>query len=271
MISIGNSVGNGALHAIRRSEKLTNTTIKNIASGSRLSSASTDPSGRAVSNRIGMHANTLKKASENSSAAMSMLGVAHGGLAQIHNMLNRMLSLGIQSRSGTISATDRGFLNTEYQNLLTEINNIATRTTYNGIALINGTYNRNFQVGTRGTDRITMNLISVRANSAGLNLTGTSLSTLANSTTAVTRLNTAVDRIGRYLSTIGGFMSRFEYRKDYIDTTITSLSSAVSSIADSDIGTEEIALTNGTILNKTSMYALTNIYKKQRSAVSLFA
>jgi flagellin len=116
-----------------------------------------------------------------------------------------------------------------------------------------------------------MNLISVRANSAGLNLTGTSLSTLANSTTAVTRLNTAVDRIGRYLSTIGGFMSRFEYRKDYIDTTITSLSSAVSSIADSDIGTEEIALTNGTILNKTSMYALTNIYKKQRSAVSLFA
>jgi flagellin len=90
----------------------------------------------AIGARLNATTESLKTASVNVGQANSMLQIADGGMATIDNILVRMKTLSVQSSSGNLSDTERGFLNDEFVQLREEIDRIASSTNFNGIQLL---------------------------------------------------------------------------------------------------------------------------------------
>lgn len=128
--------------------------LNKLSSGSRITSAKDDAAGLAIATSLRMDLSSVRAAQSNISQASSMLQVADGGLNQITDILGRMKTLAATAQSDQISNTERGFVNTEYQNLVQEIDRIAAGTEYNGIELLTGTTGVGASLGTNaiGTD-----------------------------------------------------------------------------------------------------------------------
>ena len=139
-----------AQRALNNTQSDTNTAMQRLSTGLRINSAKDDAAGMAVASRFTSQISGMQQASRNASDAVSMLQSAEGGLQSISDNLQRIRELAVQSASDSITDTDRGYLNTEVSQLVTEINRVADTTKYNGTTLLDGTYASSgltFQVG----------------------------------------------------------------------------------------------------------------------------
>ncbi len=156
--------------------------VERLSSGLRISHASDDAAGLAISSRLTAQLNGLQQAQRNANDAISMIQTAEGGLADINSLLTRMRELAVQSANGgTLAASDRASLNVEFSALQAEITRIVNVTQYNGQNLIDGSLSSgtSFQVGTFNTasNRISFTLTSADGNTLGVNTGQTDVST----------------------------------------------------------------------------------------------
>ncbi len=131
--------------------------IAKLSSGSRITTAKDDAAALAISSGLKLDLAALRAAQSNVSQASAILQIADGGFAQIGEVFNRLQTLATSAQSDQISATERGFLNTEYQELLGEIDRIADSTEFNGIELLGGAASLDINAGTLGTDLVPAN------------------------------------------------------------------------------------------------------------------
>jgi flagellin len=127
-----------ATNAMARNERQMSTAMERLSTGLRINSAKDDAAGLAISSRMKAVVSGLTMASKNANDAISMLEVAEGATLEISNMLIRMRELAVQSASGTYSDSDRDALDLEFGALMTEIDRIATNTTWNTMSILNG-------------------------------------------------------------------------------------------------------------------------------------
>ncbi len=116
-------------------------TIQRLTSGFRINSSGDDAAGLAVANQYRADISELTQGVQNANNGVSQLQIVDGGLNNISQMLDRMKTLAAESASGTFTG-DRGTLNTEYQQLITEITRQASNVNLNA----GGTYNANLNV-----------------------------------------------------------------------------------------------------------------------------
>jgi len=114
------------------------TAMQRLSSGLRINGAKDDAAGLAISQRISAQVKSINQGIRNANDGISMIQTAEGALDQIQTMMQRMRELAVQASSDTVGATERGYANTEVQQLQTEINNIANRTKFNGNSLLTG-------------------------------------------------------------------------------------------------------------------------------------
>jgi flagellin len=114
------------------------TSMERLASGMRINSAKDDAAGLAVTQKMLGQIKSLDQAVRNANDGISMIQTAEGAMQETQTMLQRMRELATQAASDTISDTERGYINTELQQLKGEINNIADRTEFNGQKLLTG-------------------------------------------------------------------------------------------------------------------------------------
>lgn len=261
-----NTSANTALIYLNKNSREQSASLAKLSSGSRIVRASDDAAGLAVGSALQADITALKQASTNALQAQAVLQTADGALARVGDILQRMKALAAQSNSGAVDATSRGFIDTEYQQLLTEAQALGTTTQFNGDGLIDGGFNFNFQVGTGATDVIALNLASVNVTSIG----GTSkVDTMANAATANGTLDTAIDNVSTYRATVGALLSRFQYRGDVIDSSVENLSAAKSAIMDVDLAAEQSNLTSKQVLTEASIAALSQANQMKSSLLSL--
>jgi flagellin len=136
---ISNFAANVAHRQLIRSDMQMTDSLAKLSSGTRVVSAKDDAASMAIGSRLRGEVNALTQAAVNSGQAVSMLQVADGAMSRIHDILVRMKTLGVQAGSGQLSAIERGMLNTEYQQLISEIDRIALDTEFNGNQLVSGT------------------------------------------------------------------------------------------------------------------------------------
>ena len=264
-----NTSANSALIYLNSNSRAQEKSLAKLSSGTRIVRASDDAAGLAVGTKLKSDVTVLKQAATNTVQARSVLQTADGGLARVGDILQRMKSLAAQSNSGSVDATARGFINTEFVQLRGEIDNIADNTIFNGSALINGNFNQNFQVGILATNTIVTNLTAVDANIAALGISASQVDTVANATAASTALDTAINSISSYRSTVGSLLSRFEYRGDVINDAIENLTSAQSAIMDVDIAEEQSNLVSKQVLTEAAIAALSQANQMKSSLLSL--
>jgi flagellin len=110
-------------------------TLTQLSSGSRINSGADDAAGLSLANGLGANAAALTQSATNASSGVGLLQVADGSLSQVTNLLNRAVTLATEASNGTLNSTQDASANQEYQSILTEINNIGTTTSFNGIGV----------------------------------------------------------------------------------------------------------------------------------------
>jgi len=159
------------------------TSMARLSSGLRINSAKDDAAGLAISERFTTQIRGLNQATRNANDAISLAQTAEGALASIGDNLQRMRELSVQSVNATNSASDRAALQQEVSQLKAEIDRVAAQTQFNGINLLDGSFNsQQFQVGANAGQTITINTIaSARGSALGASysasVTGTATTT----------------------------------------------------------------------------------------------
>jgi len=264
-----NTAANTALLYLNKNSDAESNSLAKLSSGSNIVKASDDAAGLAVSTRLQSDITVLNQASKNASQAQSVLNTADGALSNSADILQRMKSLAAQAQSGSVDDSSRAYIDSEYQQLVTELDSISTSTRFNGTNLVDGSYNEDYLVGTdASTDAITVDLSSVDVSSGTLGLTG-DLTTSANAATESAAIDTAIDSVSAARATVGALESRFEFRSSVIDTSVDNLESAKSSIVDVDIATEQTNYTNKEVLTQTAIAALTQANNMKTALLNL--
>ena len=112
--------------------------LEKLSSGLRINRAADDAAGLAISEKMRTLIRGMRQASRNGQDAISMVQTAEGSLSEVHGILQRMRELTVQAGNDTLSVNDRTALGEEMLTLKTEIDNIASRTTFNGLNLLTG-------------------------------------------------------------------------------------------------------------------------------------
>ena len=145
------------------------TALERLSSGLRINTAKDDAAGLAISERFTSQIKGLQQAKRNANDGVSLAQTAEGSLGETSKLLQRMRELAVQSANGTNSATDRAALQSEVNQLKSEIDRITTATQFNGQKLLDGTFtDKNFQVGANSNETV------------AINITATNTGTLAN-------------------------------------------------------------------------------------------
>lgn len=272
-----NTTANSALRYLNINSSAQSSSVSKIASGSRITTAADDASGLAVATSLKSDVTVLKQASTNASNATSILQTADGTMSNIADILQRMRSLATQSLSGTVTDTERAYLQSEYTQLYTEITSISEGTRFNDESLMAGDSNWsgtsasgvNFRVGTESSDTINVKIQDTTTTGLGLTTSGSSVATTATATAALTALNTAVSTLSNARADVGALMSRFEFRGATIDSTIENTSSAESAIEDVDVAEEQSNLSTQKVKTEAAIAVLSQANSMPESLLSL--
>ena len=109
-----------------------------LSSGYRINRAADDAAGLAISEKMRKQIRGLSQASSNAEDGISCVQTAEGALAEVQDMLQRMNELAVQAANGTNSATDRQYIQDEFDQLIEEIDRVAETTKFNETYLLKG-------------------------------------------------------------------------------------------------------------------------------------
>ena len=230
------------------------TSMQRLSSGLRINSAKDDAAGLAIADRMNAQIKGTNVAIRNANDGISLAQTADGALATVTDALQRMRELAIQAQNGTNGTSDRVNLDTEYQQLSSEITRLAAQTKFNGVAIVGGGAGANvFQVGANNGDTLTITTTAV------VTVAG-DLTTSANASTAVAALDTKLDAITTNRATYGAAINRFGFAISNLGITAENQTAARGRIMDADFAMETANLSRANILQQagTAMVAQAN-------------
>jgi flagellin len=240
-----------------------NTALRRLSSGLRVTSAKDDAAGLAISDRMTSQIRGLNQAIRNANDGISLSQTAEGALQETTNMLQRMRELAIQAANGTNSDDDVGFLQAEVDQLVEEIERVATDTTFNGTVLFDGSGGGTFQVGAEAGQVITFTISA--ADTATLGVTGIDISVSAS----ISAVDDAINQVDAIRAELGAVQNRFEYTISNLQSVVENVSAARSRILDADFAAETAALTRAQILQQSGIAMLAQANYLPQAALTL--
>jgi flagellin len=158
-----------AQNSLSSSGSQLSTALAQLSSGLRINTAADNAAGYAITQGMTSQINGLNQAANNASDGVSLTQTASGALSEITSDLQTMRDLAVQSLNATNSTTDRADLNTQYQQLVDDVNSVASQTQFNGVNLLDGSFQgATFQVGANAGQTITVSSVaSANSNNLG--------------------------------------------------------------------------------------------------------
>ena len=241
--------------------------VERLSSGLRINRAADDAAGLSISEGLKNQVSGLTQAGRNAQDGISLIQTAEGALTEVHNIMNRMRDLAVQSSNDTNNEASRTAIQSEVTALSEELTRISTSTNFNGIQLLGPSADATpvaqaatlkIQVGADASDTIDITLADVATT---LGTLGTpAVNTQGGATTAITNLDTAIADISSKRATLGAQQNRLESTARTIAVSVENLSSANSRIRDTDMAAEMGSFTKSQILSQaaTAMLAQAN-------------
>jgi flagellin len=252
-----NLAANSAVSYLNINSQQETSALEKLSSGSRITSASDDAAGLAISTRISSDVTVLQQTATNASQATAILQTADGGASNISDILARMESLASESASGTTVDSSRPYIQSEFSQLTQEIDSIATGTRYSGQSLLDGTSvfasGVSVMVGTSASDTITITLSSLGSTSLGVS--SLNVSTQSAAVSALSALDSAINTVSAARASIGAQESRFNFASESISTQTQNLQAANSAITDVDIASEQATLSSAEVKTQAAVSA----------------
>nr|WP_321271258.1 flagellin B [uncultured Tolumonas sp.] len=281
------------------------TSYTRLASGLRINSAKDDAAGLQISNRLTTQINGLDQGNRNANDGISVAQTAEGAMDEVTSMLQRMRTLAQQSANGSNNSDDRDALQQEYAQLSTEINRIASDTTFGGQKLLAGGYSGTFQVGADAGQTISFKMTTafsltgiadmskgnatIAASTTASNGDAWTITTSTSSTSHVTwsnisdisgstgssaqlalaNLDFMIKAVDSKRSELGAVQNRFDSTIRNQSNVSENVSAARSRIRDADFATETANMTKQNILQQAASSILAQANQRPQSALSL--
>jgi len=245
-------------------------TMQELSSGYKINSAADDAAGLGISMRLTSQEGAYTAATQNANTAISMTQTADGGASQISDILTRLSQLAVEGSSGTMSASDSANLDQEFQAQLTEINNIASNTTYNNTSLLSGSAAATtFQVGIANAASDQVSVSFGGADVAGLGLTGASVATAGGAQAAMASISTAIQTLSGIRAGFGAGMDALQDTVSNLGSMSTNTAGALSSIQDVDVASATAQLSQQQVMSQAGEAILAQANQMPQLAVSL--
>jgi flagellin len=234
--------------------------LEKLSSGFRINRAADDAAGLAISEGLRAQVGGLKVAVRNAADGVSVVQTAEGALTETHGILQRMRDLAVQAANdGSLDTNAKAAADSEYQQLALELDDISSKTAFNGVKLLDGTFNKAFQVGANANDTLTVDLSTPLDSNTLLGDVG-DLTTVDTATTAITSVDLAIQTVSTSRANLGATQNRLEHKINNLNVAVENLSASESRIRDTDMALEMVAFTRSQILSQagTAMLAQAN-------------
>jgi flagellin len=245
--------------------------LSRLSSGYRITKAGDDAAGLGISTNLEAQIRSYGQAVRNANDGLSLIQAAEAGLNESSNILSRLRELAMQSASDGVGSTERGYVKTEADALVAELDRVANVTEYNGTKLISGgtAATLDFQVGVRATtnDKISFTTLDATTSTLGVGTLG--LDTKASAVAALATIDAALAKVSTARSTIGAAGNRFAETIASIQSMSEALSAANSRIRDVDVAEETSKLSRAQILAQAGVSVLAQANQMPQIALKL--
>lgn len=259
-------------NALTTNERALNKAMQRLSTGLRVNSAADDAAGLAIATTMTSQIRGLDMASKNASDAISMIQTADGASIEIGNMLQRMRELAVQAVNGTYVDTDLDALDTEFQQLIEEIERVADQTQFNGSNIIDNSIGATgvvtYQVGADASQTMTVDFGDLQT--AGDLLVSTlDVQDATNAAAAITAIDTGLNTLNTQRATYGAAINRLEYTVDNLNNVSTNTQASRSRIQDADYASESTALASSQIIQQAGTAMLAQANQQAQSVLAL--
>ena len=254
-------------------------TSKELSSGMRINSAADDASGLAVSEKMRSQIRGLNQASRNVMNGVSMLQTAEGYMQSTTDILQRIRELAVQSANGIYSDEDRAMLQTEVEQLVSEVDRISQTAEFNGMTLLSGRFAEDgirLQVGANVDQNFTVKLADMSASALGLKGPGQdgteqsiSLADPESANMALATVDEALKTVNKSRADIGASMNRMEMTQKGIDIASENLAASESRIRDADMAKTITDHVKNQILQQASVSLLSQANTNSQNVLAL--
>jgi flagellin len=249
-----------------------------LSSGMRITRAGDDAAGLAISESLRAQIRGLVQAQRNANDGISVIQTAEGALNEISNILIRLRELAVQSASeGSVSNTERSFLQNEFSALQSEITRIANATKFGGRVLLDGTLSGStsaltFQVNINNNaavDRITLSIGDATASGLSIEASQAAISTVTSAQSALSVIDSAISAVSTVRGNLGAASNRLQSTINNLAVSVENLSAANSRIRDVDVALETAELTRTQVLQQAGIAVLAQANISSQVALNL--
>jgi flagellin len=244
---------------LNRSTLALNQSLERLASGLRINRAKDDAAGLAIAEGFRSVVLGSAVAQRNAQDGVSLVQTAEGALSETTNILQRIRELAVQAANGTQSNENRASLDSEVQQLLSQIDDIALDTEFNGVRVLSAAQTITLQAGAQQGQTLVVTLNGAKTNDLGVN--NVRVSSVAQAVGALSTIDAALRSVTSLRSTLGAFQNRLEFTINTLAIQEENSAASESAIRDADIARETIRFTRNQILVTagTSVLAQANI------------
>jgi flagellin len=259
--------------SLNKVNKESQESFSKLSSGQRITKASDDAAGLAISEKLKSQIRSTQQANRNANDGISMVQTAEGGLNETSSILVRMRELSIQAASDTVGDAERGMSNLEYQQLKSEMDRISQVTEYNGTKLLDGSGDRKeFQIGINADefqDRIGFDPSTINSGISSLGVDGVDVSTKSGAQESLSSLDSAIEKVSGQRAELGALQNRLVSTSNNLQVSAENMSAANSRIRDVDYAEETAKQARNQILTAAGTSVLAQANMSGQSALKL--
>jgi len=259
-----------AQNSTNRSDRGLTGTMEKLSTGFRINKSGDDAAGMAVSTKMTAQVRGTYMAQRNISDGVALVQTADGALSEISAIMQRMRELAVQGATETYSTDDLALMDTEYQQLESEITRIVEQTKWNRMDLLNG-YGPGatsgssgefiIQLGADNGQTMTVTIGNLQINSATTgailsDLDGLSVSSQASSAAAITGIDNAFTDLADKRADLGAYMNRLNHALGNAENFAANMADSNSRIVDTDYAKEMSEFARAQIVRQAGMAML---------------
>jgi len=245
----------------------------NIASGNRINRAADDAANLAVLMKMRTQIGGTSQAINNTFNGISAIQTAEGALGGTHTMLERAHMLSVQAANGTLNDAQRGFIQAEIDQIMSEVDRVAGSTNYNGINLLDGSLagdnGLRLQIGADNAADESLTVSIEAMDSIGVGLSGVDVRTQGGAQDAIARTDAAISRVSMQRASLGAAQNRLEHTASNLINAESNLTASASQIGDANMAEELIEFTKNNLLQQANIAMLAHQIKEPQGMMQL--
>jgi flagellin len=259
--------------------------MEKLSSGMRINRAGDDASGLAVSEKLRSQIRGLQMASSNAQNGISFIQTAEGYLQESQDIIQRLRELAVQSANGIYTDEDRQYIQVEVDQLVDEIDRIASHAQFNGMNLLTGRFARDtggadiptasmwLHIGANMDQREQLFIENMSAKALGIQDVDTGdylqVDSPDEANRAIGTLDEALKKLNKQRADLGAYQNRLEHAIRGIDVGAENMQASESRIRDVNMANETVDYTKNQILNQAGTAVLAQANQRSQSVLQL--